>query len=187
MIVYRFIDRLFLGVDRVVGAIAGACLLVITAVLFVNSVGRYVAGITFIGGEELARYLMIWLTFLGSYLLVRRSRHISVDLVMRTLPPAYQRLLGIAISAFGAIVLGYFAWFGAELTALIMSSGQVSSSLPIRTGWLYLSVPVGAALMTAAFLWNVVRALIGDQTNVYDDEESPDAPSEQHPHLKVGL
>ena len=187
MSVFRFIDRLFLGVDKVIGALVGTCLLIITAVLFVNSVGRYVAGLTFIGGEELARYLMVWLTFLGSYLLVRRSQHISVDLAMRVLPPSMERRLGIAINLFGALVLGYFAWFGAELTAVIMNSGQVSSSLPIRTGWLYLSVPVGSTLMTAAFLWNVVRALLGEPTNVDDDGESPTTPAELDPLAKAGI
>ncbi len=156
MTCFTRIERFFKSVDRIVGALAGGALLVIMVVLFVNALGRYVVGISFIGGEELARYLMVWLTFLGSYLLVRNGGHVSIDLAMHTFPPRFQRFLKLAINLFGAIVLGYVAWFASEFAMQILASGQMSSSLPIRKGWLYMSLPVSASLMAAAFLWNAV-------------------------------
>ena len=58
-------------------------------------------------------------------------------------------------------MLSYVAWFASEFAMQILASGQMSSSLPIRKGWLYMSLPVSASLMAAAFLWNAVGGCLG--------------------------
>lgn len=157
----HLLGRLFVAVDVLVSWLAGISLWTMTLVLFVGSLARYFADFAFVGGAELARYLMVWLTFLGSYLLVRVQRHITVDLLAKSLAPSARRALDIIIGVVGAILLGYTAWLGAQLTTLIFNSGQMMSSLPIQRGWIYLSVPVGCGLMSLAYVFQVLVLLFG--------------------------
>jgi len=166
--------RLFGACDALVRWVAGLFLLVITATLFVNSVARYFAGIVIIGGEELARYLMVWLTFLGAYLLVRVQRHVTVDVLARLAPAGVMRAIDLASAAVGAVVLGYVAWRGWELASFVLATGQMSSSLPMRRGWVYLSVPVGCGLMAAAYALQLYVRLFGGQLPRPSDYGLPD-------------
>lgn len=157
----HLLGRLFGVIDVLVSWLAGISLWTMTLVLFVGSLARYFADFAFVGGAELARYLMVWLTFLGSYLLVRVQRHITVDLVAKSLGPGARRVLDITVGVIGAVLLGYTAWLGVQLTTVIFNSGQMMSSLPIQRWWIYLSIPVGCGLMSLAYVFQVLVLLFG--------------------------
>ena len=75
-------ESLLDSIDGLVRWVVIAALLLMTAVLFLNSIGRSVLNISFVGGPALGRLLVIWLTFLGAYLAVRSGTHITVDLTL---------------------------------------------------------------------------------------------------------
>ncbi len=171
------LGRIFGLVDGLVSSLAGIALWVMTLVLFIGSLARYFADFAFVGGAELARYLMVWLTFLGSYLLVRVQRHISVDLLSKAVGVRAKRALDIAISIAGALLLGYIAWLGWNLTSLIFNTGQMMSSLPIQRGWIYLSVPVGCGLMSLAYVFQLLVLIFGgDLPKAEDFGLTPEVP-----------
>lgn len=157
----NILGRLFAAIDVLISWVAGISLWTMTLVLFVGSLARYFGDTAFVGGAELARYLMVWLTFLGSYLLVRVQRHITVDLVANFLGAPGRRALDIVISIVGAILLGYIAWLGGQLTILIFNTGQMMSSLPIQRGWIYLAVPIGCGLMAMAYFFQLLCLVFG--------------------------
>lgn len=159
MKIARFINTPLKWLDTVVGWSAGIALLTITVVLFTNSMARYFVGIAIIGGEELARFLMVWLTFLGSYLLVRIQRHVSVDILPQMISDTGIRVLNIMIGIVGAITMAYVAWIGWGLTEIILNTNQRMGSLPFRRGWIYLAVPVGAGLMSLAYFVQILLCI----------------------------
>ena len=168
--------------DRLSAWLLGIMLVAITLILFVNAIARYFAGIAIVGGEELARCLMVWMTFLGSYLLVRTQAHISIDIVALALKPAHRKILLIVVCSLGAIVAAYFFALGYELTIRIFSSGQRMSSVPLARGWFYLSVPVGMGLMCLAFVQTVLATLTGlHQPKVSDFSLPETSPASSDP------
>src|SRR5690625_848300 len=66
-------------------------LLTMTVVMFVQIIFRYFFEIPFVWSEELALVLMIWVTFLGSALLLESKEHISIDFMVELMPPAIQK------------------------------------------------------------------------------------------------
>ncbi|HET7297193.1 MAG TPA: TRAP transporter small permease subunit, partial [Burkholderiales bacterium] len=54
----------------------GALLLAAIALNFVNVLGRYVAGRTLIGADELQTYSMVWIAFLGAGVVAWRGEHL---------------------------------------------------------------------------------------------------------------
>ena len=68
------------------------CLAVMVVLVFGNVVLRYGfnSGITV--SEELSRWLLVWLTFLGAIVAVREHAHLGVDSLIRMLSPAGKRI-----------------------------------------------------------------------------------------------
>jgi TRAP-type C4-dicarboxylate transport system permease small subunit len=157
----HWIERPLRVVDHITTWAIGLMLAVITLVLFTYAVARYFAGFTIIGGEELARCLMVWMTFLGAYLLVRTRGHVAIDLVSKALTGRWAALLNTLIAIVGIITCAYVAHLGWNLTNRIFSTGQRMSSLPLARGWFYLPVPIGFGLMTLAFAQMLIASWTG--------------------------
>ena len=82
------IDR----VCKVLEAVIGFMLAVMVVLVFGNVVLRYGfnSGITI--SEELSRWLLVWLTFLGAIVAVREHTHLGVDTLVRKLSPMGKRI-----------------------------------------------------------------------------------------------
>src|SRR5215475_3688023 len=68
------------------------CLAVMVVLVFGNVFLRYGfnSGITV--SEELSRWLLVWLTFLGAIVALRQHAHLGVDTLVRLLPQAGRRI-----------------------------------------------------------------------------------------------
>jgi TRAP-type C4-dicarboxylate transport system permease small subunit len=68
------------------------CLAVMVVLVFGNVFLRYGfnSGITV--SEELSRWLLVWLTFLGAIVALKEHAHLGVDTLVRALPPAGKRV-----------------------------------------------------------------------------------------------
>lgn len=164
------------GLDRLDAAVnwaSGLALICVTLTIFFNASGRYLTGWTFIGGEELARLLTVWITFLGAFTLVRRERHVSIDLVLRAMPLGVQRVFRGVVSAIGVLTMIYLAWWAWKLCAFSFGTGQRGTTLPVLRGFFFLPVLVGAVLMGIGFAEVLLRAL----TNRLEPFQPPGAPT----------
>jgi len=72
---------------EVLKAAIAMCLAAMVVLVFSNVVLRYVFNSGIAISEELSRWLLVWLTFLGAIVALRRHAHLGVDTLVRTLPP----------------------------------------------------------------------------------------------------
>jgi C4-dicarboxylate transporter DctQ subunit len=156
----RFLEYALRVIDRLVSWLIGAVLLLMTFVLFANSIGRAVFNLTFVGGPALGRLLMIYLTFLGAYLLVRSGGHIAIDITKRLVSARSWRRLEVVIGLAGGATMGHVAWLGYQFTALRFSLGQMDPMLNIPTGIFYLALPLGCGLMALSFFHNALKSIV---------------------------
>jgi TRAP-type C4-dicarboxylate transport system permease small subunit len=109
--------------------------------------------IDFFWVEEVGEYALIWLTFIGAAIGIRRGVHFSVHLVTDRLPPGPRRVVAathyLLIAALG-VVIAVYGWQVSEL-----NSQSFSPALGINLRWLYLSAVVGGALITIYALFTV--------------------------------
>src|SRR2546423_506890 len=63
------------------------CLAAMVVLVFSNVVLRYVFNSGIAMSEELSRWLLVWLTFLGAIVALRQHAHLGVDTLVRALPP----------------------------------------------------------------------------------------------------
>ncbi len=76
---------------------------------------RYVLDDSAAWTEEIARYLLIVVTFVGASMAVRRNTHIHVEFVYRYLPAGVGRVLSTAVDVVRVLFLGYATWLAVTL------------------------------------------------------------------------
>jgi TRAP-type C4-dicarboxylate transport system permease small subunit len=148
------VDRLNLLLTYAIGLL----LAVMTAAVFTQVMVRFVlttAGINISAAwtEELARYALIWIVFIGAGIGCRRRQLISLEFVVRALPS----LPGQGVVHLGLLLcLGFFGLL-ISVGLAFMELGEVETSpvMQIPKAWVYAAMPAGAALMilnTAALM-----------------------------------
>lgn len=88
----RSVDALALALERLLGA----ALIVAVLYNFVNVVGRYVFGRTFISADEVQIYIMVYIAFLGAAVAAWRRMHLRMDVLVQRMPRGVQAALGVA-------------------------------------------------------------------------------------------
>ena len=122
-----------------------AFLMVVTVVAVTAQViFRYGVQASLTWSEEVARYSFIWVIFIGTSVAARRAQHIAVDALVKVMPRALQRALGIANLLLCAAFFGLFGYVSILLVQNAVP--QKSSSLEISIAWVYVSAVLGAAL-----------------------------------------
>jgi TRAP-type C4-dicarboxylate transport system permease small subunit len=127
--------------DWIVLAVFWALALVVFYQVFTRYVMNDAAGWT----EEIARYLLVAVTFLGGAMAVRRGTHIQVDFVYRFLPRSVSRVLSVFVDVVRAAFFGYAAWLTWLLMDKIGSQRMAIVELPI--GLVFGAMLLGFALM----------------------------------------
>lgn len=119
-------------------------------IIFVNVISRYIEGEALPWAEEVARHLMIWLTFLGAGPVLRYGGHLAVENLQDSLP----KPLAIALRALVALLLLSFfifmIWYG--LLYVSRTQYQTTAATQISFGYVYAAMPIGGLLLILHFL-----------------------------------
>jgi len=137
--------------------LAWGLLVVIVALVVLQVVARYVLRISLPWPEELARFLLIWLTFTGAVVGTWHHAHFRVDVLAERLPAPARRGLTLVLQLLTVGVLGLFVWQSIELARL--TGFMQSTAMELSMAWVYAALPVGGALMLAWHVREVARAI----------------------------
>jgi TRAP-type C4-dicarboxylate transport system permease small subunit len=108
--------------------------------------------------EEVARFLLVWITFLGATLAFHRGRHIAVTFVVDALPA---RLAQLARIAAVLVALGFFVTLVViGYRYMQVQSFQRSASLRLSMTYVYAVIPLSAAIMAWYALIDVIELTI---------------------------
>lgn len=112
--------------------------------VFANVVLRLTTDTSILWVEEMSRFLMIWLTFLGAGLVLRYGGHIGIDNLQEAFPRQAKLIRGVVF----ALMLAFFVFMlimGIRYS--IFTWGQTTAAMEIPVGAVYLAMPVGFALL----------------------------------------
>lgn len=151
--------------DKALEWICGVLLIVMIIVVMWQVIARTVLKNPSTLTEEFVRFGLVWLAMLASAYVVGKKSHLAVTLLSDSLSDRNKRILEIVIQIlFALFALIIMIFGGSRATSLTMS--QISPSLGIPMGLVYLSVPVAGVLILAYSLMN----LYGIFTNQEIDE-----------------
>ena len=126
------------------------------AVVFLQFYSRYILNSSIGWTEEIARYLLIGVTFVGSVLAMRKGSHIAVEALLVFVPPKWKHWTLVAVDLLVAMFCGAMAWYGFELGN--RAPGYMIS-VDIPKAWIYWAVAAALAGMTVHAAIRFVRRL----------------------------
>ena len=139
--------------------------------VFTNVALRFLTDESILWVEEVSRYLMIWLTFLGAGLVMRYGGHIGIDTLQDSFPRHAVLVRWIVV----LLLLGFFGfmvWIGSRYAMLTW--GQTTPVLQIPVGIVYLAMPVGFGLLIVHLLL-MAGPFIARREFIVDAEFDPES------------
>lgn len=131
--------------EKLIRVCLSVLFVVMVGSIFYQIVLRYVFHAANAWSEELARYTFVWQVLLGAAVAVRKARHMQIDFFLNKFPPRVRKFLDIAMKF---VVIYFFIVVAQKGTDLYyLTQRQQSTGLGIPMSWIYLSIPVGSALM----------------------------------------
>jgi TRAP-type transport system small permease protein len=151
---------------RVIEVAVLAAMAVVSVVVMTEVILRYTMGETLVVTEELSRYLMVWVAFLGSVLLMRERGHIAAEGLGGWFGPLGRRVIAVVADLLSLVFLLTLTWAGLQTLPGQLDQYLITINIPIF--WFYLAIPVGSGLM--AFV--ILARLLG-----FDDPATPTPPA----------
>lgn len=124
-----------------------SCMILMTAITFIQVVARYIFGFSFRWPEEISRYLVIWITFVGSAVAFRRGAHVSVSALVNILPTNIRnhvRFISRLITIVFFVILGYYGLLHTINQTIHLQVGP-ATRIPMAVP--YSAIPIGSALV----------------------------------------
>ncbi len=162
-----------LSVYRVEDWIAFGFFWVLAITVFYQFFTRYALNDSASWTEEIARYLLICMVFIGAAIGVRKNTHIQVDIFYRFMPKPMARTLSTLVDVVRVLFFGYAVYL---TYALMTKIGKQSMSIidwPI--GLIYAMVMLGFTLMC----YRAIRALVAHWHQGFSVLERPEVAGEE--------
>lgn len=144
--IYDAFSKLCAGLDKVILSLSGVCLGVLTALIFIQVVCRYIFHNSLSWSEEIARYLEVWIVFLCGAYALGHGQHVAMDLVITHIPPKAAAI----VAKIHSCAFVFFSIFMLIYSVQFMITEKTQSMASLR--WVpknvaYLALPISAACM----------------------------------------
>lgn len=160
---------------RALKAVAALCLAVMVVLVFGNVVLRYAFNSGIATSEELSRWLLVWLTFLGAIVALHEHAHLGVDALVRALPPPGRLICFVASYAlmlYADALLTLGSWKQAVITfADTAPASGISVGLFFYSSGLVFGVSAAVILLHDLFRVLSGAATADDLISVRESDE----------------
>lgn len=125
----------------------GLLLLAMTTLAVVQVVTRYVLELPLPWIEEMTRYLMIWMIFIGTALAISKKAHLKVELLELLISREKFRYVEIFLNCLVCVLSMAFTVIVYGFLKNQLNNGQVSPAMQIPMAWPITALLVGGVLM----------------------------------------
>ena len=161
-------NKIFEIIKKILYIICISSIALMLVIIFFQVISRYFFGYTFDWSEELARFLFVWVVFIGSALIIGDKGHMAVKILPEKLKGT---LAGVVLEGFIKLCSLYFVFLfivqGFKMSKTMMF--QTSPALGLPMGIVYFIIPVSGVLMLLYIIQDILAILLKKKNN-----ESPE-------------
>ncbi|GAX88557.1 TRAP transporter small permease [Effusibacillus lacus] len=165
----RWVDKVNKWLEILVGLALGVMTLVVfyqvLVRFFLTSFGEQISAPW---TEELARYLMIWLVFIGGAVAARKADSNAVEALIHAVPPLVGKLIKIGAHITSLIFYACIFVIGLEWTQFGLS--ETAPVMKVPMSYVYSAMSIGAGLMIV----NTITILVDAYVNKKDIRDTSD-------------
>jgi TRAP-type C4-dicarboxylate transport system permease small subunit len=131
--------------SRILEVIMVTILTIMVGLVFGNVVARYVFNSAITWAEEVARFLFVWLTFVGASFGLMKGLHLGMDMVVVRFSPRTRSLVEVVN---GFIILAFLGvWVVGGVHLIQANLDYMSPATGFSMGLVYMIGPLAAVLM----------------------------------------
>lgn len=127
--------------------------------IFYGVIMRYIVNDPQAWVEEVARYSIIWGTFLGFGMALKHNQHIQVDILFDRLNHTWRFIVNLLATILSIVFCLIYTYYGYLLVETRISSGMVSLDVGIPMWIVYLILPISGLLFLLRFIERLVNIL----------------------------
>lgn len=143
--------RLFQKIDALLLLVLASGLAFITVLGFAQVIWRYALDRPLVWSEEVMRYSLIWIVFLGAGPVISRGQLAAVEFVSHAVPERVGVLVRMVASSICCLFWVLLTVYGVGILGPMGS--MRSGTLEIPMSYVYAAIPLGAA-------WGLVSTLV---------------------------
>lgn len=183
----RFMDVVLITL----AVLSGALLLFITFSISYTILARFLGISGPVWAVQFTEYALLWMTLLGAAWVLKKHKHVSVDLLTSRLSPRVRAYFDLAHSVMGVAVCGLLCWYGTIVTWGQWQRGVMDIQVVDMPKYLILIIiPCGFFFLIAQFLRQFLIDLqqiksVGDPFSAAHDS-SGDPVSETREEISAG-
>ena len=148
--------------ERLEEGLIALLLAAMTILTFTQVVLRYGFNSGFVWALETTTYLFGWLILFGISYGVRVHAHIGIDLLVKALPEATRRLVGLIAIALCLLYAGLMAYGAWGYIERLMKLGITAEDIPLQRWLLTIILPIGFVLLGIRLLEQAILILRGE-------------------------
>jgi TRAP-type transport system small permease protein len=143
--------------SRILEVIMVVILSTMVVLVFGNVVARYVFNSAITWAEEVARFLFVWLTFVGASFGLQKGMHLGMDMIVSRLRVRARNIVEIVNGVIILAFLGVWAVGGVHLIEANLSF--MSPATGFSMGLVYMIGPLAAVLMSIETITRLAASL----------------------------
>ena len=148
-LVVKILEKLSNALEKFAVFLAAGILISVFCLVFSGVIFRFI-GTNFSLSEELSRWGLISICFIGASAALKQKQHVAVNMLVQALPLRVGKVL-VTISYIAVLILLVYSTFY-SLKAAIGAEGMVGDIIPISMMYVKLSLPLGMAMMIVHLL-----------------------------------
>lgn len=134
-------------------------LIFMSVLAFVQVLTRYVFHVPAVWVEEIARYLMVWMVFIGMAYAIPKNAHFMVEIIELILPrkvwETMYLIMDFIMLAFAVIFSG-LCW---KVVTFQFELGQVSTAAGLPMGFVYCGMLIGGILLVLFLIERIYKKI----------------------------
>ncbi len=148
-----------LNINKVISRFTNLLLILMTLAVFAQVIFRFVLEQPLAWSEELSRYLMIWITFLGASLAIEKKAHPMIEVFVGYLPEGIQRGVQVFTMLVSSVFYSLLIYFGSQFA--ISSFTQLTPAMRLPIGYVYLIIPISGVLLLLGSFAQIEKIIKG--------------------------
>lgn len=143
---YRLI-KLSNTIDYFCKILVGLALVCLTVVVILQVFARSFLGFSYSWADELARYLLVFITFIGAGSALKHQKLSSVTIFLKKVPQNISHLVLIVVDLLIIFFSSIMIYHGVTTTFSRRIVNQVSPAMGLPMHWIYIIIPLGGLFM----------------------------------------
>lgn len=130
---------------------------VMVLVTIMQVISRYFFGYSFVWSDELAKFMLVWTTFIGTCVGIRDKEMPSMELFENSIKGKLKVIHKFLLHALNLFFIGFLLYYSAKLATQPSVYLQVSPALRLPMIYVYMIVPISCVFMILLTIGEIVQ------------------------------